>query len=176
MTAEQAFLALFERFAKGKISPTITVGTVASVDAQEDTCEVERDGQPTLYDVRLNAIVDTLGTQVTVYPAVGSYVMCIAVDSQDYVIIKTSAIDKIKINGDIVINGGDNGGMVKAPDLETQLNKLTVRVDGIINALSNSPTVPQDGGAAYKASIVTALQLLTDKEDFSDIQDLKVTH
>ncbi|MGL4986628.1 MAG: hypothetical protein ACRC5H_05750, partial [Treponemataceae bacterium] len=56
-------------------------------------------------------------------------------------------------DGTVEINGKQKGGVVIAQELKTNLDKMTARIDGIINALKTSPTVPQDGGAAYKAAI-----------------------
>jgi len=79
-------------------------------------------------------------------------------------------------NGTVELFGADAGGVVKAAELKTQLDKLSARVDGIIDALKNSATAVQDGGAAYKAQIAAALAALTDKEDFSGIESEKVMH
>ena len=76
----------------------------------------------------------------------------------------------------IKFDGDDNGGLVIGPELKTQLGYLTARVDTIINALKNSPTVAQDGGAAYKAGITTTLNTIVNKEDFSNIESNKVKH
>jgi len=82
----------------------------------------------------------------------------------------------IKTEGELVLNGSDNGGVVIGPELKKQLGYLTARVDTIINALINSPTVPQDGGSSYKAAITTALQGIVNKEDFSGIESDKIKH
>ena len=74
------------------------------------------------------------------------------------------------------LDGKDNGGLVIAPELVTQLGYLTARVDAIIDALENSPVAAQDGGATYKAEITTALKLIVNKEDFSNIESQKVFH
>jgi len=79
-------------------------------------------------------------------------------------------------NGTVELFGTDLGGIVKAGELKNNLEKLSARVDGIIDALKNSPTAVQDGGAAYKAGIVTALVLLADKENFSNLESEKVFH
>ena len=78
--------------------------------------------------------------------------------------------------GTVEINGDDNGGLVIAGELQTQLAKLTSRVDGIMAALQNSPTVPLDGGAAYKTGIASALSAIVDKENFGAIASKKVLH
>jgi phage gp45-like len=79
-------------------------------------------------------------------------------------------------NGTVELFGIDAGGIVKAAELKSQLNKLSARVDGVINALKNSQTAVQDGGATYKAQIVAALAALVDKEDFSNLESEKVLH
>lgn len=79
-------------------------------------------------------------------------------------------------NGTLELFGTDAGGVVKAAELERQLKKMSVRVDGIIDALKNSQTAAYDGGAAYKAQITALLATLIDKEDFSDLESEKVQH
>jgi len=82
----------------------------------------------------------------------------------------------LRETGTIELFGTDAGGVVKAAELKTQLDKLSARVDGIIDALKNSQTAAQDGGAAYKAQITVTLETLLDKEDFSNIESEKVLH
>jgi phage gp45-like len=79
-------------------------------------------------------------------------------------------------NGKLELFGTDAGGVVKAAELERQLNKLSARVDGIMDALKKSQTAVQDGGAAYKAQIAAMLATLIDKEDFSNLESEKVLH
>jgi len=78
-------------------------------------------------------------------------------------------------NGTLELFGTDAGGIVKAAELKTQLDKLSARVDGIINALNSSPVTPTDGGASFKAGIVAALAALV-KENFSNLESEKVLH
>lgn len=79
-------------------------------------------------------------------------------------------------NGEVELDGKNYGGVIKVDELRTQLDKLTARVDGIMNALKNSATAAQDGGATYKAAIIVALNLLIDKENFFNIASNKVFH
>lgn len=76
----------------------------------------------------------------------------------------------------IEYNGGTNGGMCNTTELKTQLDKLTARVDGVISAIENGVVIAQDGGANFKTTVVDALEKITDKEDFSSIEDTKITH
>ena len=79
-------------------------------------------------------------------------------------------------DGTVEVNGTQNGGAVKAAELKKQLSVLTARVDALYNALKNSPTAAQDGGAAYKGAITAALSAVSQKEDFSGIESDKVKH
>jgi len=78
--------------------------------------------------------------------------------------------------GTVELFGKDSGGVIKAGELVKQLAFLTARVDGIMGALRNSPTAPNDGGSTYRAGITTALNAIRDKEDFSSIASEKVFH
>jgi phage gp45-like len=82
----------------------------------------------------------------------------------------------VRENGAVELFGKDLGGVIKADELKTQLDKLTARVDGVIDALKNSATAAQDGGATYKTQIVASLLTLVNKEDFSKLRSDKVFH
>lgn len=89
-------------------------------------------------------------------------------------------IDETTITADgkkhITFNGGSNGGLAITPELKTQLDKMTARIDGIIDAINNATFLANDGGSELKSSMVKALAKLTDKEDFSNIENADITH
>ena len=60
---------------------------------------------------------------------------------------------------------------IEINDFKTQLNKLSARVDGIINAIKNGVCLKQDGGESLQKTIVTALPTSEDKEDFNTLFD-----
>jgi len=175
-----------EKVKKGKNLPVISEGVVTSVDRDTRTCEVEREGAPQLYDVRLNAFLESGNDVITVYPKKGSKVLCTTIegDQADAYILDCTDIEeisgqigdvKIKMTTDgIVFNEGKIGGMVKANELKTQLDKLTKRVDDLINALKS--TTPDSAGGTFKASLTPLLSLIINKEDFSKIENDKVKH
>lgn len=78
----------------------------------------------------------------------------------------------------IEFNGGGHGGLTITPELKKQLGKLTSRVDGIIAAINNGTPAAgaADGGAGLQMSMKGLLAQITDKEDFKDIEDKKITH
>lgn len=95
--------------------------------------------------------------ETAIYTSGGSFVIC-------------------RRDGTVEVNGTQNGGVVKASELKNQLSVLTARVDTLYNALKNSPTAAQDGGASFKSGIVSFLSTITQKEDFSKIESDKVLH
>jgi hypothetical protein len=75
----------------------------------------------------------------------------------------------------VIFNGGELGGLIKIEELKTQLNRMTARIDGIINAIKGGVPVSQDGGAELQASIVRLLPT-GQKEDFSSLEDPNFLH
>lgn len=76
----------------------------------------------------------------------------------------------------VELNGTDFGGLIKIQELKKELAKVTARIDGIINAIKTAAVSPQDGGATFKANMILALEMLVNKEDFSQIENKKVLH
>jgi len=82
----------------------------------------------------------------------------------------------LRDSGGVELSGRGAGGVVKAGELKAELAKMTARIDAVISALTDSPTVAQDGGAAHKAAIAAALGLIAGTEDFSGIESEEVLH
>ena len=53
---------------------------------------------------------------------------------------------------------------------------MTARIDGIINAVKTAAVSPQDGGATFKSNMIASLEMLVNKENFSQIENKKVQH
>lgn len=77
-------------------------------------------------------------------------------------------------NGLLKINGDDFGGIVKADELKTQVDKNTLILETIQTVFSNWIPVPEDGGAALKA-LVTAFTSLS-RADLTNIKNDKIKH
>jgi len=136
-------------------------GEVIKVDKKNLTCDIKLDENLTLPGCRLNAVEMPNSTNhVTVFPKIGSYVSGIATaDLRDVLIVSISEVESVEIKADkVIIN-----------DLKTQLNKMSARIDGIIDALNNCGS--NDYGGALQAKIVTALKEITDKENFNTLFD-----
>ncbi|GHV13640.1 hypothetical protein FACS1894169_01080 [Bacteroidia bacterium] len=157
MRPEDAFLLLFQKFMPK--AATITIGTVESVDKEKHTCDVLRDGQPTLFNCRLNAVIDTLDSHVTCFPARGSYVLCITLDEPtscfvfaysqlDEAQIKVGKSSAVITKDDILFNGGTLGGLMKISEFTDRLNEFVTTYNGHVHPETGSTTSPTTSQAA----------------------------
>lgn len=135
-----------------------------------NTCSVEDDGV-TYKDVMLTAL-DGSDSSLTIKPKIGSSVVVADLSEGErrlMVVIQYTEVESISIFG------GDKGGLCNVLDLKQQLDIMSNRIDSIIDALKQSATGTQDGGATYKTNISLRLAMLT-KEDFTNIEDSRIKH
>jgi len=184
--AELAIKAM-RKIADKERGSAITEGIVLSVNKVDKTCDVQRENLPMLNAVRLNAVLNG-NNPLTLYPVMGSYVLCAQVedDPTDTYVLAMTDVEEVsgQIGGinltwsaqGIAINGGMLGGITNTPELASQLQKLSSRVDGIISSITNGIPGSGDGGAALQASIVSGMNAIAEKEDFSNIEDTSIKH
>lgn len=146
----------------------IYTGRMKSVNRTDMTCIVVLEGGGGEIEASLQVGDKSKG--LVQIPKENSMVMVvIRGKSQGFVVM----VEEVE---EVIIRGGENGGLIKIGELVENLDKMTKRIDGIIEAIKNSTPVAQDGGASMKASIVASLNTLTEKEDFSKIENEKIRH
>ena len=167
-TEADEFMLLFKRHLNGNTQAQIRWVTCKSVDWDAKTMEAEgMSDELAYYDVALG-----FGS-CDVKPVVESDCIIGILEGQESVswLIYASETELVEFNG------GENGGLTNTPELKTQLDKLTKRVDDVISAITGAPVAtPADGGAAAQTYTKTKLALIVDKENFGDIEDDKITH
>lgn len=135
-----------ERDIKNAIKEIVSEGngktffTAEVVSVSGDTCKVKSDGLE-MSDVAICAIGGASGNSLVVVPKVGSTVLIADLSEgtrRDLAIVKYTEVESI------TINGGNLGGLVKIQELKSQLDKMTARIDGIMDALKNAQTTAQD--------------------------------
>lgn len=142
---------------------------VQSVDASGETCEVSA-FDAVWTDVRLTAVSGS--PDLKVFPSVGSFVLVSDLSGgsmTDLAVIMFSSFDRIELHG-------AEHTSANADVLRRELNKLTKRVDTIIQAINTATPTSGDGGAGLKSTMVATLQAITEKEDFSGIEDETIKH
>ena len=139
---------------------------VKSVDGA--TCTVTRvlDGLE-IADVRLNCHI-TENEGIVVTPKVNSFVLVTNIDGRQHFVSQCSEVEKITIdcNGDIIINGGNNDGIIKIKELTNKLNALVQKF--------KTHTHPAALGTATVA--VSPTTSLASNFNKSDYEDTKVKH
>ncbi|MDR0873905.1 MAG: hypothetical protein LBN27_10655 [Prevotellaceae bacterium] len=152
--------------------------TVDSVNESERTIDCTPiDDSAQLLSVDLQALQEK-NKGLVMFPKVGSDVVVGYLDKNNAVVILTTEIDKITldITDTITINSGKNGGLCITPELKTQLDKLTARVDTIIDAINNAVPATDQSGAGLQTTMKAILATILKKEDFSNIENEKIKH
>lgn len=161
----------------------VLVADVLSVDAIDDTIDISLDGLQ-LSDVRLRSIIDSQGNRVVIYPAVGSTVLVGRIGhSSEMYVQAVGIVDKVLCRiGDMKFQITDDGFVynegqhttANADILKSQLNKLSKRVDDLLDALKMAPADSSTG--TFKAGLMPMLEKIVDKESFSGIEDNNIKH
>ena len=144
----------------------VAVGTVTATDGTKGDIHPLDETSAPLLGIDLS-VGETAA--LSYHPEVGAVVLVVLDTPTSGFVIGAS-------RGKIVMNGGELGALIKIDELRAQLDKMTARIDGIIDAIKNGKPTPQDGGAGLQTTIISALAKLNDKEDFGDIADNNITH
>ncbi|WP_010664937.1 hypothetical protein [Marinilabilia salmonicolor] len=160
------FAGLFKQHLRGAVKATLRWVDAESVDWENKTMTATDEDDLPYYDVLLGV------GMMAVKPVKGTECLIAILEGNEATAFLLYANDAELIE----FNQGLNGGFANTPELKTQLEKLTARVDGIIDAINNGVPGSSDGGAALLTTIKTGLSSITDKEDFSEIEDSKITH
>lgn len=157
-------------------------GFVTEVKESDQLCAVNiaaEGEEPIIFpDIKLRSVADGDKSGIMFIPAVGAHVVFCKIEGQnDYVLIKTSKLQKTVLNCDnIVFNEGLNKGMVKAPELTKKLNALEKQLNDLKQIFSTWTPVSQDGGAALKGVISSwAGNSLLETEQ-TEIENEKIKH
>jgi hypothetical protein len=102
---------------------------VIEVNESSRTCDVKPyDGTAIIYGVRLQAIEGSKKGVIFV-PKIGSGVLVVFITKSRAFVALCEQLDKVVVDCDeVVFNGGDFGGLYKAPKTNIELTKLTTRI------------------------------------------------
>jgi hypothetical protein len=174
----------------GKALVQVMAGTVKSVDWNKKHCQVELPDGRVFYKVRLRAVLDNSAKGLVFKPAKNSAVLIGLIENLqnsafvcmvtelDAIEIKTDS-DVLSIdvqNGEFVLNGGNNEGLVKVVQLTQKLNALEKDINTIKGVFNGWTPQPQDGGAALKLAAQTWAGSSLQVTAKADIENNKVKH
>lgn len=113
-------------------------------------------------------------------PKVGSLCLVGIIEGQESLafLVNAEEVELVSIKADKIEynDKANDSGLAIVPELRRQLETMTKRIDGIISAIKGGVPVAQDGGTALQKSIAAALDTITDKEDFSNIENEQIKH
>lgn len=150
--------------------------TVASVDFDEGVAVCNPVSSRFQSEITVQLSLET-GDCIIQVPSVGSTVLVGITNNDIFVLLSVSDCDKIFISSNELIqfNGGELGGIVKAQELKTQLDKTNAVLQAVVDSLTNWTVAPSDGGAALKAFFATAIVGKT-VGNFTNIENESITH
>ncbi|MEL3904443.1 MAG: hypothetical protein P1P63_04960 [Treponemataceae bacterium] len=153
-----------------------------AVNVRDTLCDVEREGAPTIYDVRLNAVDDDLQSFVTIVPAEKSNVLVAVIENlkTEAVVVRCSEIQKVllKIGANtavmdddgFVFNDGDISGLVKLPKLIEWMDKVYSDLQTLKMQLKTHPV------AGKGAPLAMTFNVSVPKPIQPDFEDTKIKH
>ncbi len=150
--------------------PVTILGTIAAVDENGKTCDLDDDGFM-MYGIRLQCVTDAVSGILKV-PKVGAQALAVKIEDGDgFLLLDCAEYEKI------IINGGNNGGLINIESLVEKINAIEKDINNLKDVFSKSWTpVAQDGGAALKTAAATwASQSMTETKS-ADIEDTTITH
>lgn len=166
----------------------VRVGKVVSVENDDDSCTVEF-SELKIAGVRLRAVIDGKADKVVVIPVKESFVAVLdfASDYRNMIVLSVSEVEtidlKIKettiiINKDgVVINGGDNKGLVIAENVAKKIETIEKDINSLKQAMTTWVPAPMDGGAALKGAVASwSAQMIQPTTKKEDIMNDKIKH
>lgn len=155
------------------------MGKVESVG--DETCSVKIADRIVINDVRLNASADGNADNILIKPTVGSMVMMADLSGgelRSLVVISFSALESmtVKFEGEVVINGGENEGLVKVVELAEKLNAIENDINNLKSIFSSWVPVVYDGGASLKAAAASWVAQSLQTTSKEDIENPKIKH
>jgi hypothetical protein len=143
---------LVDKAIERKLMATV-IGKVVSVNKSAFTCVVKATGTDEEYlDVRLLGASDDIPKPTVFFPKVSSIVGITPLFNSRNIM----AICLITEVDEVLLNGGEFGGLVKADILKQELDKTNQLLDAILNVI-NGTAIPEAGNGA-NSSLQTALK------------------
>lgn len=148
-------------------SSTFYQGIVQSIEGKSCTVEIEGLAVP---DIRLRASMTAEGEELLITPKVGTAVLVGSL-SGDLTNLAVLSVDVAEM---ITLHGGRQGGLVLLEPLTKKLNALEEELNKLKQALSSAVTVPNDGGASFKASLQGWAGSQITKTQASELENPKI--
>ena len=116
-------------------SASFMLAKIKDVDTDNYTVTATIDDDFELYNVRLKSVVDDVQHSIIQVPKAGSTVILGVLNKSDFFVAKISEVESIQMSfkgglsvvldsDGVVMNGGDNGGLIMIDKLLAKINRL----------------------------------------------------
>lgn len=138
-----SFEAAVEAIIKKNEKMIITSGKVTEV--RDESIDVEREGMPSLLEVRFNSVLNAVQNEFKIVPKKGSIVLCGIIESNisEAILISCSEVEKLKIKVDqlefecagdgIKISNNGESFLTALNDMFDELNKILIIQGNTLN-------------------------------------------
>ena len=143
---DDLFKQAVKKLSNSKKKFSLILGTVKAID--DDTCTVDEHE-----DVRLNAVIDDLDSQFTIYPKVGSKVIIGRIEGEDdCFVVRVSKIEKV------IIKIGDQVFEMKNGKFSIRKGNISLKsiLNKGFNQLQNSVIATPSGPGSFSPADITA--------------------
>ncbi|PHN00635.1 hypothetical protein [Flavilitoribacter nigricans] len=177
--------SVLEKIAKDVVQMTLVRARVIAVyDQAIDVTPINDDAD--ILDVKIRVVIDENEAGVMILPPIGSIVLVGLISDTDAYLLSCSEVERMVVNtgkfrfevdseGNAIFDQGENEGLVKLPDLRTEIDKLNSFLNTIKQTFSSWTPVPNDGGSALKAAMSSALSS-EQLADLSEVGNDKIKH
>lgn len=157
---------------------------VVAVDEAKRSCEVVPvNGKANITEVRIQASYE-LQEGIFAKPKIGSFVVVNFIDNNNAYVALFDKIEELHIKLEeseilidkdgITINGGALGGLVKIEKLLSQLNKIEIAYNDLLNAVKNHNHAHPRGPTTALLAPITIQDL--QETELTEIENTKIKH
>lgn len=149
--------------------PVTILGTIAAVDENSKTCNINDDGF-IMYGIRLQSVTNAAAGILKV-PKIGAQALAVKIEDGDgFMLLDCAEYDKI------IFNGGTNGGLINIQSLVNKINAIENDLNSLKTVFKSWTPVAQDGGSALKTAAADWADQTITKTKTKDLEDKTVTH
>lgn len=149
--------------------PVTILGTIAAVDENSKTCNIDDDGFM-MYGIRLQSVTNAAAGILKV-PKIGAQALAVKIEDGDgFMLLDCAEYDKI------IFNGGNNGGLINIESLVDKINAIENDLNSLKTVFKSWTPVAQDGGSALKTAAADWADQTITKTKTKDLEDKTITH
>ena len=149
--------------------PVTILGTIAAVDENSKTCNIDDDGFM-MYGIRLQSVTNAAAGILKV-PKIGAQALAVKIEDGDgFMLLDCAEYSKI------IFNGGNNGGLINIQSLVNKINAIENDLNSLKTVFKSWTPVAQDGGSALKTAAADWADQTITKTKTKDLEDKTVTH